>query len=214
MQPLSHRFTLAVELAFGLHYNQTRKGTPVPYIGHLMAVCALVLDAGGDEDQAIAALLHDAVEDQGGLATLSTIRQLFGQRVADAVEACSDSTTSDPAQKPPWRERKQQYLAHLREASADALMVGVADKLHNARAILTDYRQVREQLWSRFKVGKAEQLWYYGELVKSFRATAAPKVLMDELERVVNDLITECGDNYGHAANSTAGCPPARTECC
>jgi len=156
---LTRRFNLSFELASGLHHAQTRKGTPVPYIGHLMAVCSLVLDAGGDEDQAIAALLHDAVEDQGGLATLATIRQLFGDRVAAAVEACSDSTTSDPTKKLPWRERKEKYLAHLREASKDALIVGAADKLHNARAILADYRQVGEELGSRFSVPKAEQLW-------------------------------------------------------
>jgi len=189
---LNRRFNLAFELASGLHHTQTRKGTPVPYIGHLMAVCSLVLDAGGDEDQAIAALLHDAVEDQGGLTTLATIRQLFGDRVADAVEACSDSTVSDPAQKPEWRNRKENYLAHLRNANADALIVGAADKLHNARTILTDYRQIGDALWSRFKVGKEQQLWYYGALVEALRRTAAPKVLVNELERVVNELRAEC----------------------
>ena len=189
---LTKRFNLAFELASGLHHTQTRKGTPVPYIGHLMAVCSLVLDAGGDEDQAIAALLHDAVEDQGGLTTLATIRQLFGDRVADAVEACSDSTVSDPAQKPEWRHRKENYLAHLRNANADALIVGAADKLHNARTILTDYRQFGDALWSRFTVGKEQQLWYYGALVEALRRTPAPKVLVNELERVVNDLKAEC----------------------
>ena len=189
---LNRRFNLAFELASGLHHAQTRKGTPVPYIGHLMAVCSLVLDAGGDEDQAIAALLHDAVEDQGGLTTLATIRQLFGGRVADAVEACSDSTVSDPAQKPEWRNRKEKYLAYLRDANADALIVGAADKLHNARTILTDYRQVGDELWSRFKVGKEQQLWYYGALVETLRRTPAPKVLVNELERVVNELRAEC----------------------
>jgi (p)ppGpp synthase/HD superfamily hydrolase len=190
---LTWRFTLAFELASGLHNAQTRKGTRVPYIGHLMAVCALVLDAGGDEDQAIAALLHDAVEDQGGLATLQTIRQIFGSRVAEAVESCSDSVVSDPAQKLPWRERKEKYLAHFPDASADALIVSAADKLHNARAILSDYRQVGEELWSRFKVGKQEQLWYYAALVNAFRKTEAPKILVDELERVVVQLRSECG---------------------
>jgi len=189
---LSKRFNLAFELASGLHHAQARKGTPVPYIGHLMAVCSLVLDAGGDEDQAIAALLHDAVEDQGGLTTLATIRQLFGDRVANAVEACSDSTVSDPAQKPAWRNRKENYLAHLRNANADALIVGAADKLHNARTILTDYRQIGDALWSRFKVGKEQQLWYYGALVEALRRTAAPRILVNELERVVNELRSEC----------------------
>ena len=189
---LTWRFNLAFQLASGLHHQQRRKGTPVPYIAHLMGVCALVLGAGGDEDQAIAALLHDAVEDQGGLATLETIRHLFGQRVAAAVESCSDSTVSDPTKKLPWRERKEKYLAHLRSANKDSLIVGAADKLHNARAVLTDYRQIGEELWSRFSVPKAEQIWYYGSLVETFKQTTAPKVLVSELERVVKELRAEC----------------------
>ena len=196
MQPhaplLTWRFDLAFQFAHGLHHQQTRKRTSIPYIVHLMAVCALVLEAGGDEDQAIAALLHDAVEDQGGLATLETIRHLFGERVATAVESCSDSTVSDPSKKPLWRERKEKYLAHLRSANKDSLIVGAADKLHNARAVLTDYRQIGEELWSRFSVPKAEQFWYYGALVEAFRQTTAPNVLVDELERVVNELRVEC----------------------
>jgi (p)ppGpp synthase/HD superfamily hydrolase len=162
-----------------------------------MGVCALVLDVGGDEDQAIAALLHDAVEDQGGLPTLDMIRRLFGERVAVAVESCSDSTVSDPANKPPWRERKKKYLAHLRGANADALIVGAADKLHNARAILSDYRSIGEELWPRFKATKEEQLWYYGALVKTFQQTTAPKAIVGELERVVNELKAECRSATG-----------------
>jgi GTP pyrophosphokinase len=185
---LTWRFNVAFEFACGLHHSQTRKSTAVPYIAHLMGVCSLALDAGADEDQAIAALLHDAVEDQGGLATLETIRQLFGSRVAAAVESCSDSTVSDPAQKLPWRERKEKYLAHLPQATADALMVSAADKLHNARAILRDYRHLGDEVWRRFKASKKDQLWYYSQLVEVFKKTAAPKVLVEELERVVNDL--------------------------
>jgi (p)ppGpp synthase/HD superfamily hydrolase len=157
-----------------------------------MAVCALVLEAGGNEDQVIAALLHDAVEDQGGLATLETIRHLFGNRVADAVESCSDSTVSDPAMKLPWRERKEKYLAHLRNANKDALIVAVADKLHNARAILTDYREKGEDLWTRFNASKNEQLWYYDALVETFHQTRAPEALVAELQRVVDELSAEC----------------------
>jgi len=153
-----------------------------------MGVCALVLESGGDEDQAIAALLHDAVEDQGGTPTLQTIRHLFGERVANAVEACSDSTVSDPAKKAPWRERKEKYLAHLQTADEDALRVGIADKLYNARAILTDYRQLGEELWARFTVPKDDQLWYYSALVRAFCQTAAPKGPVDELSRVVEEL--------------------------
>lgn len=153
-----------------------------------MGVCALVLESGGNEDQAIAALLHDAVEDQGGEPTFQTIRHLFGERVASAVEACSDSTVSDPAKKPPWRGRKEKYLAHLQTADEDALLVGLADKLYNARAILSDYRQIGEKVWSRFTVSKDEQLWYYGALVNAFRRTAAPRGLVEELSRVVDEL--------------------------
>jgi (p)ppGpp synthase/HD superfamily hydrolase len=185
---LTWRFDLALQFASGLHHNQARKGGSVPYIAHLLAVCALVLEAGGDEDQAIVALLHDSVEDQGGLPTLETIRHLFGDRVAVAVESCSDSTVSDPTKKLPWRERKEKYLAHLRHANADALIVSAADKLHNARAILSDYRTFGEQLWKRFKAEKVDQLRYYGALVETLRKTAAPKVLVDELERVVREL--------------------------
>ena len=196
MQPyvpfLMWRFDVALQFASGLHYKQARKVVSIPYVAHLMGVCALVLEAGGDEDQAIAALLHDSVEDQGGLATLETIRHLFGQRVAAAVESCSDSTVSDPTKKLPWRERKEKYLAHLRSANKDSLIVGAADKLHNARAVLTDYRQIGEQLWSRFTVPKQQQLWYYGALVEVFKQTTAPNVLVDELERVVNELRVEC----------------------
>jgi (p)ppGpp synthase/HD superfamily hydrolase len=185
---LTWRFSLALQFASGLHHQQTRKGGNIPYVAHLMSVCALVLEAGGDEDQAIAGLLHDAVEDQGGLSTLDTIRGMFGDRVANTVEACSDSTASDPAKKLPWRERKDKYLDHLRSANGDALLVSAADKLHNARAILSDYRELRETLWSRFNAQKEDQLWYYGTLVETLRQTAAPRMLVDELERVVKEL--------------------------
>jgi (p)ppGpp synthase/HD superfamily hydrolase len=185
---LTWRVDVALQFASGLHHQQARKGVPIPYVAHLMSVCALVLEAGGDEDQAIVALLHDAVEDQGGLATLETIRHLFGERVAAAVQSCSDSTVSDPKKKLGWRKRKERYLAHLRKANKDALIVSAADKLHNARAILSDYRKVGEKLWKRFNAPKKDQLWYYGELVKTLQKTAAPKMLVKELRKVVEEL--------------------------
>src|ERR1039458_4837655 len=120
---LTWRFDTALQFASGLHHQQPRKGVPIPYVAHLISVCALVLEAGGDEDQAIAALLHDAVEDQGGIPTLETIRHMFGDRVAHIVESCSDSTATDPTEKPPWRERKVKYLEHLRTANEDSLKV-------------------------------------------------------------------------------------------
>jgi (p)ppGpp synthase/HD superfamily hydrolase len=187
---LTWRFDAALQFASGLHHKQPRKGVPIPYIAHLMSVCSLVLEAGGDEDQAIAALLHDAVEDQGGLPTLATIQHMFGDRVANTVEACSDSTATNPSEKLPWRQRKDKYLEHLQNANADALLVSAADKLHNARAILSDYREVGDELWKRFNAPKEDQLRYYGALVETLRQTAAPKVLVDELERVVKELKT------------------------
>jgi len=185
---LTWRFDTALQFASGLHHQQPRKGVSIPYIGHLMSVCALVLEAGGNEDQAIAGLLHDAVGDQGGRSTLDTIRHMFGDRVANIAESCSDSTATDPTEKPPWRGRKVKYLEHLRSANGDALLVSAADKLHNARAILSDYREIGEQLFMRFNAPKEDQLWYYGALVETLRQTAAPKALVDELERVVKEL--------------------------
>jgi (p)ppGpp synthase/HD superfamily hydrolase len=185
---LTWRFDLALQFASGLHHQQARKGVSIPYISHLMSVCGLVIEAGGDEDQAIAALLHDAVEDQGGLPTLATIRHMFGDRVANTVESCSDSTTTDPNEKLPWRSRKDKYLEHLRSANDDALLVSAADKLHNARAILADYRELGEELWKIFNASKAEQLWYYGALVDVLEGTVAPKRLITELRRVVDEL--------------------------
>ncbi len=164
-QVLSLRFEEAFILATRLHTNQVRKGTRIPYVAHLLAVTALVLEDGGDEDQAIAALLHDAVEDQGGIETLDEIRKLFGERVAHIVEGCSDSIESP---KPPWKERKVNYLRHLREANIDVLRVSLADKLHNACSILRDLQQNGGVIWERFKGGKDGTLWYYRSLVAIF----------------------------------------------
>lgn len=185
---LTYRFDLALHLASGLHHNQGRKQTSIPYISHLLSVTALVLENGGTEDQAIAALLHDAVEDQGGQPTLDTIRQLFGNRVADIVRECSDSDATDPAQKLPSFERKRAYLRHLTSISNEALLVTLADKVHNARSILADYQQIGDQIWSRFNVGKEEQLAYYSGLLEICRQRATPTRLIDEFGRVVGEL--------------------------
>jgi (p)ppGpp synthase/HD superfamily hydrolase len=187
---LTGRFNDALTYASSKHRTQTRKGTRIPYIAHLLGVTAIVLEAGGDEDQAIAALLHDAVEDQGGLKTLEEIRNLFGDRVAQTVRECSDSESEDPDKKPSWHQRKQAYLAHLAVASPDALLVSLADKLHNARAILFDYRALGDNLWTRFnrEATKTDQLRYYRALVSAFQKTAAPPLQVQELDRVVRDL--------------------------
>jgi (p)ppGpp synthase/HD superfamily hydrolase len=181
---LGERFRRALTYAARLHARQTRKGTARPYIGHLLGVTAIVLEHGGDEDAAIAALLHDAVEDQGGRPRLAEIRHKFGRRVARIVEGCSDSFT-DP--KPPWRQRKEEYLRHIRKAPAAVRLVSAADKVHNAREILSDLRAVGEDIWLRFKGGKDGTLWYYRALVNEFRA-AGSSPIVDELDRVVTDL--------------------------
>jgi (p)ppGpp synthase/HD superfamily hydrolase len=181
---LTPRFEDALLCATRLHATQTRKGSGVPYVSHLLAVASLVLEAGGDEDHAIAALLHDAAEDQGGLATLAEIRARFGDAVADIVAACSD-TFDEP--KPPWHARKRAYLAHLRDAPPAVRLVSCADKLHNARAIAADYRRHGDALWQRFSAGPDDILWYYRELSAIF-TVHGPEHLAAELALVVAEL--------------------------
>jgi (p)ppGpp synthase/HD superfamily hydrolase len=185
--PLTERFKQALEYATVVHGGQVRKGTFVPYISHLLAVCALVLEDGGDEDQAIAALLHDAVEDGGGPPRLADVRRQFGDRVGDIVEACTDT---DKTPKPPWKERKTRYIAQIRQASREARWVSCADKVHNLRTILLDYREHGEGLWPRFNASGDDELWYYGELVEAFRQPNCTR-LVDELARLVTELKTE-----------------------
>ena len=163
---LTDRFQDALSLAFRLHDGQKRKGTQVPYFSHLMGVAALVLEDGGNEDEAIAALLHDAVEDQGGLQTLEDIRQKFGQHVAEIVDGCTDAYTQP---KPPWKQRKQAYLAHLTQAPPEVLRVSLADKLHNARSIYADLQRNGSSTWMRFNGGREGTIWYYRSLVEIFK---------------------------------------------
>lgn len=181
---LSARFSEALVFAARLHAAQVRKGGDTPYVSHLLAVAALVLEQGGDEDEAIAALLHDAVEDQGGKPVREVIARCFGERVAEIVDGCTDA---DTIPKPPWRERKEAYVAHVRHASPSVRLVSAADKVSNARAILADYRQVGEAVWARFKGGREGTLWYYRALIAAFRE-AGPTPLVDELDRVVTEL--------------------------
>lgn len=181
------RFQAAFLMADRLHDRQFRKGTTVPYISHLLGVASLVMEAGGDDDEVIAALLHDSAEDQGGEATLTEIRNRFGDRVADIVAACSD-TFEEP--KPPWKERKVAYLAHLSEVPASVLLVSCADKLHNVRAILADYRIVGEGLWERFRGGRDGTLWYYRTLCNRYYELSAPARLVSELSSTIETLET------------------------
>jgi (p)ppGpp synthase/HD superfamily hydrolase len=181
---LGPRFTRALELAYKLHAGQTRKGSGVPYFGHLLGVTSIVIETGSPEDEVIAALLHDAAEDQGGRETLERIRSEFGDAVAGIVESCSDSF-GEP--RPPWEERKRAYLAHLEEASEAALRVSLADKLHNVRTIVVDYRDVGEELWERFNADRDEVLAYYRALAAIF-SRRSPGALATELAVTVAEL--------------------------
>jgi (p)ppGpp synthase/HD superfamily hydrolase len=181
---LSPRFEEALVLAAQLHARQARKGTGIPYVSHLLGVASLALEYGADEDQAIAALLHDAVEDQGGEATLEVIRLRFGDSVADIVLGCTD-TAEMP--KPPWRRRKESYVAHILEATPSVRLVSAADKPHNARTLIQDYRISGEQIWNRFKGGREGTLWYYHALVAAFRQ-AGSSAVVEELGRTVAEL--------------------------
>ncbi|NCD19585.1 MAG: HD domain-containing protein [Actinobacteria bacterium] len=161
---LTERFAEAVRYAAIVHATQVRKGTDVPYIGHLLGVASLVVDAGGEEDLAIAALLHDAAEDHGGEARLADIRARFGDRVTRMVEECSDSLTEDPEGKEEWKVRKQEHLGRLESAGRDTLIVVAADKVHNARAIVTDLQTLGpDRAFRRFKGTPRQVLWYYEE---------------------------------------------------
>jgi (p)ppGpp synthase/HD superfamily hydrolase len=188
---LSDRYAEAFAYSLELHRDQVRKGTTIPYVSHLIAVSSLVLEHGGTEAEAIAALLHDAVEDQGGPPTLTEIRRRFGDEVALIVEGCTDT---DLTPKPPWRARKEDYVAGIRRAHRSVRLVSAADKLHNARSILADHRQQGDAVWLRFTGGKDGTLWYYRALLTAYRDPAAdpiPIPLLAELDRVVSDLEQE-----------------------
>ena len=181
---LSPRYEAALVMATQLHASQKRKGTSIPYVSHLLAVSSLVLEHGGSEDQAIAALLHDAVEDQGGLPTLDKIRDHFGDVVAEIVDHCTDAY-EEP--NPEWRIRKEEYIASIAEKPLFAALVSCARKLHNARAILNDLRTLGDELWERFTGGKEGTLWYYQSLATAFN-DALNNALSKELKRTVKEM--------------------------
>ena len=162
---MTSRFDTALAYASEAHRTQVRKGSNVPYISHLLGVASIALEFGADEDQAIAALLHDAVEDQGGLERLADIRARFGERVARIVMDCTDAV-EDP--KPEWRSRKERYVASLAGKHRDSLIVSLADKTHNAEAIAADRAQIGDAIWDRFTGGQQGSIWYYRELVGAF----------------------------------------------
>lgn len=184
---LGSRLQKAFRYAAEKHAGQARKGTAVPYLSHLMAVMSLVLEAGGDEEMAIAALLHDVVEDCGGMPRLREIRKQFGPRVAKIVEGCTDSF-GEP--KPEWIERKKDYLREVKHAGRETRLVSASDKLHNVRTILADYRQDGEKIWSRFSGKRDGILWYYRALSDEYarkpnRITRELEIVVAELERAV-----------------------------
>lgn len=193
MPTLGPRFESAFHYAACLHATQTKKGTDTPYLAHLMAVTAIVLDDGGSEDEAIAALLHDAVEDQGGRERLEDIRVCFGDTVARIVEGCTDAFTTP---KPPWIARKRAYVEHARHLDRSTLRVSAADKVANVMVILRDLRKVGDRLWTRFSAGRDDVLWYYGALAEAFRE-AGGGPLVDELARLVMELRALAGASGG-----------------
>ncbi len=181
---LTERFRTAMAFALTLHETQRRKGSRVPYASHLLGVAELVLVYGGDEEQAMAALLHDAAEDRGGRDTLAVIRAEFGERVARIVAACSDSVEEV---KPDWQTRKENYLSHLPDQPDEVLLVSCADKVNNARAILRDTHMVGEPVWDRFKGGRDGTQWYYQQLLRVYRQHFDHPIV-DELEELVRQL--------------------------
>jgi len=187
---LSPRFQLALGYALRAHSGHTRKGTDVPYFAHLAGVMSLVLEAGGDEEQAVAALLHDVVEDRGGPERLEEIRQRFGERVARIVAGCTQGTGEG---KDAWDERRSRYVESVPEKDEDVLLVSAADKLHNARAMLRDVRRIGDELFERFGAPKEDVLDYYRGLRDAFRASPLEGWMVDELARTVDDLLEEAG---------------------
>jgi (p)ppGpp synthase/HD superfamily hydrolase len=191
---LTGQFSKALVYAELKHHNQVRKGGDIPYVGHLLSVAGLVINDGGSEAQAIAALLHDAVEDAGGPDTQKEIQANFGDDVARIVKECSDT---DETPKPPWRDRKQKYINHLADVGDDTILVSVADKLDNARSMLRDYHAHGPSLWQRFTVKDPhDHLWYYGKLLEAYRNRGCISWMVDELGRVVGELkrLVEGGD--------------------
>ena len=189
MPELTARFDEAFRYAHEVHRSQKRKGTDAPYIGHLMGVASIVLDDGGTEDEAIAALLHDAAEDHGGRGRLADVKARFGDAVAQIVEDCTDSWQTP---KEPWNERKRAYVHHARRLARPSLRVSAADKVHNAYAILRDLRNSGERVWERFSAAPDDVMSYYEGLVRSYRE-AGGGPLVDELDRIVRGIRREMG---------------------
>lgn len=182
---LTSRFEQALIYATQLHANQVRKCGNIPYISHLLSVTALILEDGGDEEEAIAGLLHDAVEDRGGIKTREAILRQFGERVVRIVDGCTEPYLEP---KPPWRDRKLQYIEQMRHASSSVLRVSMADKLHNARSILADWHREGDTVWDKFNGGKEGTLWFYRSLLEIYEK-ATDSFLMEELKLILDLLV-------------------------
>ena len=194
--PLSERYDRALQFAAEHHREQLRKGSQVPYLTHLMSVSALVLEHGGSEDQAIAGLLHDAVEDapEGqGRAVLADIRERFGDAVADIVRACSDGLDADGNRSGTWPERKLPYVEGLATKPADALLVTAADKTHNGLCIAADVRRYGQDFWTTFNAGREELLWYYTSVERAVAERLPGSSIADALRRAVDELVAAAG---------------------
>ncbi|MGL4465624.1 MAG: HD domain-containing protein [Planctomycetia bacterium] len=191
---LGPRFEQALAYAALMHNGQVRKNTGIPYVAHVLAVAALVMEHGGDEDETIGALLHDVVEDCGGAGRRADVACRFGERVAELVDGCTDT---DQTPKPPWRQRKELYVAHLPTAGEPIRLISACDKLHNARSILADWRILNDNVWKRFAGGKDGTLWYYRALVEAYRQAPLGRTarVVDELERVVREIHRLVGDD-------------------
>lgn len=196
MSGFGRLFDEALVFASEVHRLDKRKGTGKPYISHLLGVCSLVVDYGGDEEMAIAALLHDAVEDHGGRPMLQKIRERFGERVARIVDGCTDSYAEDPSQKAPWRERKEAYLERVRREDADVRMVSAADKLYNCRTIVRGVKKHGLSVLDRFNGGRGDTVWYYRQLVEAYRE-AGTHELVEELAVAVAELEMVTGNGDG-----------------
>jgi (p)ppGpp synthase/HD superfamily hydrolase len=184
----SDRMSEALSAAAQIHATQVRKGTDIPYLSHLLGACSIALEYGADEYEAIAALLHDAIEDGEPTEAARATVWSFGPEVGRIVEGCTDADTHP---KPPWRRRKEEYLSSLATKDYSTLLVSASDKLHNARSIVRDLRGVGDRVWGRFSVSKQETLWYYRSLVTAYRANPAhTPALVDELDRAVTEMET------------------------
>lgn len=188
----TERFASAMAYAHQVHQGQRRKGTGIPYLAHVLGVAAIAMEYGADEDEAIGALLHDAAEDGGGEATLAEIRARFGDAVGEIVLGCSDSLVEDPDDKLPWRDRKENYLAQLEDASRSVCLVSAADKLHNVRAIIRDYHEHGADIWLRFQGRREGTLWYYRTVAHALvRRYHSP--LTRDLQNAVDELVALVG---------------------